>query len=545
MLIVDLLIGLSIFLFGMMQLEHSVEHLSSRWMKQWLGNTTGHRVSSVFAGTTITALVQSSSMVSLIVLAFASAGIMPLFNAIGVLLGANLGTTFTGWLVAMLGFKLDLQAVALPTIGLGGLLQVFGDRRERIGAAGAALFGLGLMLFGLGVIKAAVAGVAEYDDLQAMLGMNPLSYVLIGVLLATVIQSSSASMLIALTALSSGIIGLPAAAAIVIGADLGTTSTTVLGSLKGSPIKRQLALAHVLFNVVVAVVAFFVLLPFLPLLLRALHLTDPLYSLVAFHSLFNLLGLFVFVPFLSQYASWIGQHFLANGHRGQALADVPTDVPEAAFSACHAHTQKLLASSLAINLRNLHFDLAQLHLSQNAIELLKDTDAEPQSFQQRYEAIKHGEGELLHYAAQLQQQPLSDMQSRELMSLLSCVRDAVFSTKGLKDIRANLIALRHAVTPELEHFSFQYQVDLQKFYQQLVELLATDHNEAYLREQLEQISLLNEQSHTRLHQELLRHDVNHRIKAEQLSTLLNINREIWHSCQSLLQAWRQWHHIVE
>ena len=545
MLIVDLLIGLSIFLFGMMQLEHSVEHLSSRWMKQWLGNTTGHRVSSVFAGTTITALVQSSSMVSLIVLAFASAGIMPLFNAIGVLLGANLGTTFTGWLVAMLGFKLDLQAVALPTIGLGGLLQVFGDRRERIGAAGAALFGLGLMLFGLGVIKAAVAGVAEYDDLQAMLGINPLSYVLIGVLLATVIQSSSASMLIALTALSSGIIGLPAAAAIVIGADLGTTSTTVLGSLKGSPIKRQLALAHVLFNVVVAVVAFFVLLPFLPLLLRALHLTDPLYSLVAFHSLFNLLGLFVFVPFLSQYASWIGQHFLANGHRGQALADVPTDVPEAALSACRAHTQKLLASSLAINLRNLHFDLAQLHLSQNAIELLKDTDAEPQSFQQRYEAIKHGEGELLHYAAQLQQQPLSDMQSRELMSLLSCVRDAVFSTKGLKDIRANLIALRHAVTPELEHFSFQYQVDLQKFYQQLVELLATDHNEAYLREQLEQISLLNEQSHTRLHQELLRHDVNHRIKAEQLSTLLNINREIWHSCQSLLQAWRQWHHIVE
>jgi len=545
MLIVDLLIGLSIFLFGMMQLEHSVESLSSRWMKQWLGNTTGHRVSSVFAGTTITALVQSSSMVSLIVLAFASAGIMPLFNAIGVLLGANLGTTFTGWLVAMLGFKLDLQAVALPTIGLGGLLQVFGERRERIGAAGAALFGLGLMLFGLGVIKAAVAGVAEYDDLHAMLGMNPLSYVLIGVLLATIIQSSSASMLIALTALSSGIIGLPAAAAIVIGADLGTTSTTVLGSLKGSPIKRQLALAHVLFNVVVAVVAFFVLLPFLPLLLRALHLTDPLYSLVAFHSLFNLLGLFVFVPFLSQYASWIGQRFLANGHRGQALADVPTDVPEAALSACHAHTQKLLASSLAINLRNLHFDLAQLHLSQSAIELLKDTDAEPQSFQQRYEAIKHGEGELLHYAAQLQQQPLSDMQSRELMSLLSCVRDAVFSTKGLKDIRANLIALRHAVTPELEHFSFQYQVDLQKFYQQLVELLATDHNEAYLREQLEQISLLNEQSHTRLHQELLRHDVNHRIKAEQLSTLLNINREIWHSCQSLLQAWRRWHHIVE
>lgn len=545
MLIVDLLIGLSIFLFGMTQLERSVESLSSRWMKQWLANTTGHRFSSVFAGTTITALVQSSSMVSLVVLAFASAGIMPLFNAIGVLLGANLGTTFTGWLVAMLGFKLDLQVVALPTIGLGGLLQVFGERREKTRAAGAALFGLGLMLFGLGLIKAVVGGVAEYGDLHLMLGMNPLGYVVIGVLLATVIQSSSASMLVALTALSSGIINLPSAAAIVIGADLGTTSTTVLGSLKGSPIKRQLALAHVLFNVVVAVVAFFALLPFLPLLLRALHLTDPLYSLVAFHSLFNLLGLFVFVPFLSQYAHWIGLRFLRNNHRGQALADVPTDVPEAALSACRAHTQNLLASSLAINLRNLHFDLAQLHLSQSATQLLKDARAEPQSFQQRYEAIKHSEGELLHYAAQLQQQPLSELQSRELMQLLSCVRDAVFSAKGLKDIRANLLALRHSATPELEHFSAQYQADLQKFYQQLVELLATEHNQAYLGEQLEQLSLLNEQSHTRLHQELLRHDVNHRIEAEQLSTLLNINREIWHSGQSLLQAWRQWHRIVE
>ena len=265
MLIVDLLIGLSIFLFGMMQLERSVESLSSRWMKQWLANTTGHRFSSVFAGTTITALVQSSSMVSLVVLAFASAGIMPLFNAIGVLLGANLGTTFTGWLVAMLGFKLDLQVVALPTIGLGGLLQVFGERREKTRAAGAALFGLGLMLFGLGLIKAVVGGVAEYGDLHLMLGMNPLGYVVIGVLLATVIQSSSASMLVALTALSSGIINFPSAAAIVIGADLGTTSTTVLGSLKGSPIKRQLALAHVLFNVVVAVYVVSLLLFRLPM----------------------------------------------------------------------------------------------------------------------------------------------------------------------------------------------------------------------------------------------------------------------------------------
>jgi len=88
-------------------------------------------------------------------------------------------------------------------------------------------------------------------------------------------------------------------------------------------------------------------------------------------------------------------------------------------------------------------------------------------------------------------------------------------------------------------------VVLYPFYQQLVELLATEHNEAHLGEQLEQLSWLNEQSHTRLHQELLKHDVNHRIEAEQLSPLLNINREIWHSGQSLLQAWRQWPRIVE
>ena len=275
MLIIDLLIGLGIFLFGMNQLERGIESLSSAWIKQWLARTTRNPLGSVLSGTAITALLQSSSMVGLIILAFASAGIIPLYNAIGVLLGANLGTTFTGWIVATLGFKLSLSAAALPAVGLGCLIQVFADAWPKIRAAGALLFGLGLLLFGLALMKDAVAGLPEQLDLEQLREFGPLQFLLVGAVLTAVIQSSSATMMIALTALHTGIIDLPGAAALIIGADLGTTSTTALGSIKGSPIKRQLALAHFLFNLIVDLLAFLVLLPALPKLLQWTGLQDP------------------------------------------------------------------------------------------------------------------------------------------------------------------------------------------------------------------------------------------------------------------------------
>jgi phosphate:Na+ symporter len=540
MLIINLLIGLGIFLFGMMVLERSIETLSGRWVKVWLKRSTNNSLSSIFAGTTITAIVQSSSMVSLVVLAFASAGIIPLFNAIGVLLGANLGTTFTGWIVATLGFKLNLTAAALPAIGVGSLIQVFGDKRTKIKAAGAMVFGLGLLLLGLSLMKDAVGNLPQQIELETLANIGPFSFLLLGIVLTAIIQSSSASMMIALTALHSGIIDLPAAAALVIGADLGTTSTTILGSLNGSAIKRQLALAHLLFNVFVDMLAFLLLLPALPWLLQWFDMSDPLYSLVLFHSTFNLFGLCIFVPILHPYAKWIGQRFVSD-KPSSALIDVPTEVPEVAIKACQQHTNALLFTAVNLNLRNLKLNIPPQSPSVTGQELFNANHEHSQSFERRYETLKQREGELLHYASQLQQQPLNNNQSNTINTLLSCTRYAVYSVKTLKDIRANLMELRHAMEPTLQDFSLEYQADLRPFYEQLLTLLTQPHDENYLKEQLLLLNRQNEQLNQQLDSKIRNHGGLNNIESEQLSTLLNINREIWHSGSNLIQALTCWY----
>ena len=536
MFLFDLIIGLGIFLFGMLQLETGLESLGSRWMKRGLASSTSGPIRSVFAGTVITAVMQSSSMVGLIVLAFASAGMIPLFNAIGVMLGANLGTTFTGWVVATLGFKLNLSTLALPAIGIGSLLQVVYKARSRNAAIGKLFFGLGLLLFGLDIMKASVADLPEAIDLQALQSLNSFGFLLIGIGLTAVIQSSSATMMLTLTALHGGIIELPAAGALVIGADLGTTSTTALGSLKGSPIKRQLALAHFVFNLIVDVLAFFLLLPLIPWLFQLLNFSDPLYGLVAFHSAFNVIGLCLFIPLLPRFCDWIAGHFVDTKRIN--LTNVPTEVPDAALTACDLHTREILLSALGLNLRNLKIDVGSLAVSGNIKQRLHDLQEQSESFEQRYERLKQLEGELHRYARILQRQSLDENDVRHLLALLDASRNAVYASKALKDIRVNLFELRHADEPELQDFYRNYQLELKGFLQVLLELLLKPHHGGYIDEKLAQLQSRNEEIHDKFHSQIMAYKPQADTEPDQLSTLLNINREVWYCGINLIASTR-------
>ncbi|WIO73113.1 Na/Pi symporter [Porticoccaceae bacterium LTM1] len=539
MLLTNLIIGLGIFLYGMNQLERGVEALSSDWIKYRLAYSTRHPLQSVLTGTAVTALVQSSSMVGLLVLAFASAGAIPLYNAIGVMLGANLGTTFTGWIVTTLGFKLNLAAVALPAVGLGGLIQVFADSRPKLRANGIVILGLGLLLFGLGIMKDTVDNLPSNWELEQLREFNALTFLLLGTVLTAVIQSSSATMMIALTALNSGIIDLQGAAALVIGADIGTTSTMALGSIKGAVIKRQLALAHFLFNLSVDLLAFIFLLPLLPTLISWINLKDPLYSLVVFHSLFNALGLLIYVPFLQQFSSWISKRFLSR-QTGSLLSDVPVSVPEAAIQASQQHVRKMLISSIAVNLQALEVNIRQLSISENSRTTLNQVVTEDESFEQQYDHLKESEGELLRYVVRFQQQPLNDQQANQLLLLLNCARDTVYSTKTLKAARPDLAELHHTPVTILQDYSKKYRNSLKTIYQDLLELACSEHSEDYMKEELENLREVNERQHQQFHDLISQDSQQGAIQPEQLSTLLNVNRMLWLSTQTLLKAMTYW-----
>lgn len=529
--------GLGLFLFGMMQLETAIKTLSSHSFRRFLRRSTSNPISSMLSGTVITMVVQSSSMVGLMVLALVGAGVIPLFNAIGVVMGANLGTTFTGWIVTTLGFKLKLSEFAVPMMGFGALFSVVFSRQERWRSWGQFAFGLGLLLFGLDAMKSSIEQFAQQVDLEVLKGYPLIIYVGFGVVFTALIQSSSATMMITLSALHAGIVDLPAAAALVIGADLGTTSTMALGSFKGSQLKKQVALAQIIFNLITDLIAFALLAQILWLVQEKLQITDPLYSLVAFHSFFNLLGISLFMPFLKTFSRLLEKYFSVDEEDvREYINNVPATMTDEAIIAVEKESQRLMLQAFELNLRNLKLEPAVLRLSQNIVEQLESIFPSHLNFNERYEAIKKLEGEVLEYAGEIQRHELAPEQAKHLHGLLGAVRHAVYAVKSLKDVRENFVAFRHADNPILAGF-FQKLISPERhFYSGFCSLLMGEHDPIFMREELDRLLEENKTQHKQFETELFSRGLLDGVNETEASTLLNVNRELRASNHNLLRA---------
>ena len=550
MILWQLLLGLGVFLYGMQQLESGLQGVSGARLNAWLMRFTNTPVRSTSFGVVITMVLQSSSMVSLLVLAFASAGIIPLYNGIGVLLGANLGTTATGWIVATIGFKLDLEALAIPLLGLGCLSQIFINSLSRLRSIGLMVLGVGLLLLGLGLMKTCVADLPQAWDLSHLSGRSSVVYLLVGVLVTALIQSSSATMILALTALNGQLIGLPEAAALIIGADIGTTSTTMLGSIGAGAIKKRLAMAHLIFNLSVDLAAFFLLLPLLPNLLGLLDISDPLYALVAFHSCFNLMGLLLFLPFLKHYSTWISRVFGTEDEKLTLSDRVPTEMPEAALTAMANAVYELWFSGLSNVIQ--HFDISTKHLLANEAtpyldHLLKQDDKEG-AWLTQYKDIKNNENELVHFSMKIQEQKLTVDQSQQLAQLLDISRSLVYACKTLKDIHHDLTGLKTSKSTQTQELLANHRRFQKDYYRRITALLVENHADDFLQEEMAALTDENNQHHHEVDALLYSRAISMphgdmmlpKSSDTQLSTQLNLNREIHHANKNLLKSIVYW-----
>ncbi len=525
--------GLVLFLFGMRSLEQGIRALGHRTFQRWLSRSTASAAGSIGVGVAVTAIMQSSSLVSLLVLAFASAAVLPLYNAVGVLLGANLGTTVTGWMVATLGFKLSLQEFALPAMALGGFLQLLPMRRSHWAALGAALFGIGLILLGLDLMKEAMGQVAQRWDIGLLQGQSTLVYFLAGVFLAALIQSSSAVMMLTLAALHGGLLDLGAAAALVVGADLGTTSTTVIGSIGGSVIKRQLALAHFSYNVVVDTFALLVMLPLLPWIQGLLSLEDPLYTLVAFHSLFNLVGLLLFVPLLKPWSAWLGRRFSSHEGATLSLQGVPTAVPEAALAAMTRVLQAMRLDAIALALQGFRLQVADLDLPAPLATDLRDSVRQAISEEQRYGLIKERESELLAFAADVQAEPLQLTQASQLDRLTREARALAYSSKTLKDIREHLLTQQHSEQSPVQALYREHRDFVAAAIGAYLRISA-DLERAAAGELVGEWLARNDQHHDRGNRSVGDMAASDSVTGAALTNMLNVNRDVHHGIKDLL-----------
>ncbi|WP_372610762.1 Na/Pi cotransporter family protein [Aquicoccus sp.] len=299
--------GVGLFLLGMTMLTEGMQALAGQSMRRLLRRFTRTPLRGVAAGAVVTAALQSSSAVTVMVIGFVGAGLLTFAQGLGVVFGANIGTTLTGWLVASLGFRLDLDMLALPLVFMGGMMRLFGGARVRHG--GGALAGFALLFLGLGLMQAGMAGLGEVVTPERFPGDTALGraqLLLIGVVVTVVTQSSSAGVATALVALDAGAIGFGQAAVMVIGMNIGTTFTALLATLGGTVAARQTGLAHLLFNLLTGGLAFMLLIPFAPLAeawIAEGGRDAARLSLVIFHTVFNIVGvaaiLIVLGPFMA------------------------------------------------------------------------------------------------------------------------------------------------------------------------------------------------------------------------------------------------------
>lgn len=298
--------GIGLFLIGMVLLTEGLKAAAGDDLRGALVRFTGGPVRSLLAGAGVTALVQSSSATTLTTIGFVSAGLLTFPQAVGVIFGANLGTTSTGWLVAGFGLKMSILPAALPMVGAGALLRLLG--RGRLANAGLALAGFGLIFVGIDTLQAGMAIFADRVTPTTFPGRTLGGRALLvglGAVMTVVMQSSSAAVATTLTALSTGAIDLTQGAALVVGQNVGTTVTAAMAAIGASVPAQRTALAHVLFNLLTAGVAFALLPGFVPaarwLLGDAVSANEAL-ALAAFQTGFNLLGVAMLLPFTDPFA---------------------------------------------------------------------------------------------------------------------------------------------------------------------------------------------------------------------------------------------------
>ena len=296
--VIAVLGGVGLFLLGMWLITEGLKVAAGASLERLLSSWTRSRLRGLLSGTLLTAVVQSSSAVTVAALGFVNSGLLRFERAVWVIFGSNLGTTLTAWVVALVGVKFQIDALALPLVGIGALLRVFAPL-DRYRNLGMALAGFGVLFMGIDVLSGGFQNLGAQFSVPSG-NASLLWLVLAGIVLTSLMQSSSATVALVLTALAGGLLGFREAAAMVIGANVGTTSTAVLATLGATANARRLAVAHVLFNLLTALMAFLLLgglLSLVELLAEVLWLQeDPAAKLALFHTCFNLLGVILMWP---------------------------------------------------------------------------------------------------------------------------------------------------------------------------------------------------------------------------------------------------------
>ena len=470
----SLLGSLALFLYGMKIMSEGLEKFAGERLRAILAAMTKNRVMGVFTGIFITALIQSSSATTVMVVPFVNAGLMSLVQSIGVIMGANIGTTVTAWIISAIGFKVNIAAFAIPLLAIGMPLIFSGNSKRK--SIGEFVFGFSFLFMGLSFLQNSATELNMGEMVASMLATLPvdsfgtiLLFVLVGAVVTMIVQASAATMAITLMLFDMHIpgFGFEQAAALAMGQNIGTTITAFMASLTANTQARRAALAHMFFNVFGVVAVLCVFYPACDavrwFVTDVLHIkSNDLFLLSAFHTAFNVLNTLILIWFVKQIERFVCR----------VLPEKGTDenLPRLKYiSAGLLSTAELslLEARKEIALMGQRCQRAfDLVVSMHGIEKDDDFNAIFKKVE-KYEGITDNmEYEIAHYLQQVADGHLSDEAKRQIQRMLREVDDL----ESVGDCCYNLArTLSRKRTKCKEHFTQEQMIHISEM-EQLVKL---------------------------------------------------------------------------
>lgn len=459
--------GVAIFLFGMISLEEGFKAFSGGTLEKILQKSTDKLYKSIGFGVLATTIMQSSSLVSVLTISFLGAGLIGLAQGIGIVFGANIGTTTGAWLVAGFGLKVKISAYAMPMLVFGVIL-IF-QKAKSLKGIGYILAGLGFLFLGIHYMKDGFEAFKSTIDL-ASFGGTGLKYLFIftgiGAFATVVMQSSHATLVLIITALAVGQISYENALALAIGANVGTTITAIIGSMSSNIVGKRLAGAHLIFNMVtglIAIIFIHQIMYLVDLTSNAVGIADDDYTLklAVFHTIFNIIGVVVMVPFINKLVIFLESILKESDTKtdksfdsAKYLNDSVLELPATAMAAITRETKHLYDNAFEIIAHGLNLKRSNIVSPKDLDEVISEPYSQNaidiDDFYQH--KIKGIYGEIIDFSTKAQSQ-MPPEYIEVLYNLKLANRDIVEAVKETEHLQKNLI--KYSMSPN-EHIREQY-----------------------------------------------------------------------------------------
>lgn len=440
--------GIAIFLIGMIFMEDGFKLFSGGILEKILSKATNNIPKAIFTGFFSTSIVQSSSLISVIIISFLSAGLISLSGAIGVVFGSNIGTTTTAWIVSSFGVKINISVYAFPMIIFGVILRF--SKNKTYTGLGNVLLGLGFVFLGISYMKDGFETLKAGLDLSqfAMDGyLGIFVYICIGSIATIVIQSSSATMALIITALVTNQILYINALELAIGANIGTTVTAVIAAVSSNSNGKRLAVAHFIFNIITALIAILFLYQLADLvsyLSSKIGISDDNYAmkLALFHTIFNLLGVLLVSPFIYKLEAFLKTLFKdekVSILKPKYLDEVVISVPDAAIQAIKNETIHLYDNSIEVISHALYLHRHKYLGSHDISLVVKNSNTQINIDINEFYSnkIKSLYGEIMHFSVLAQENMDEDYKKRIYFYKLAS-RDIVEAIKDIRELHKNI-----------------------------------------------------------------------------------------------------------